>query len=84
MPQNKEEEERNPDLLLSLTPGAAQVKVFFDDKPCEYPCTPQHFAGNPLAAYAANLTDDAVFGAIKMEIAHIQLQNTLIRTMEIL
>ena len=61
VPQNKEEEERNPDLLLSLTPGAAQVKVFFDDKPCEYPCTPQHFEGNPLAAYAANLTDDAVF-----------------------
>lgn len=61
VPQNKEEEEKNPDLLLSLTPGAAQVKVFFDDKPCEYPCTPQHFAGNPLAAYAANLTDDAVF-----------------------
>lgn len=61
VPQNKEEEERNPDLLLSLTPGAAQVRVFFDDKPCEYPCTPQHFDGNPLAAYAANLTDDAVF-----------------------
>ena len=48
-------------LILSLTPGAAQVRVFFEDKPCEYPCTPQHFDGNPLAAYAANLTDDAVF-----------------------
>ena len=59
-PQEKEEE-RKIDLLLSLTPGAAQVKVFFDDKPCEYPCTPQHFDRNPLAAYAANLTDDAVF-----------------------
>lgn len=59
-PQEKEEE-RKIDLLLSLTPGAAQVKVFFDDKPCEYPCTPQHFDRNPLAAYAANLTDDAIF-----------------------
>ena len=55
------EKDGPPDLVLSLTPGAAQVRVFFDDKPCEYPCTPQHFDGNPLAAYAANLTDDAVF-----------------------
>lgn len=78
------EKDGTPDLVLSLTPGAAQVRVFFDDKPCEYPCTPQHFDGNPLAAYAANLTDDAVFGAIKLEIAHIQLQNTVIREMEIL
>lgn len=55
------EKDGTPDLVLSLTPGAAQVRVFFDDKPCEYPCTPQHFDGNPLAAYAANLTDNAVF-----------------------
>ena len=57
----QDEEDRPPNLILSLTPGAAQVRVFFEDKPCEYPCTPQHFDGNPLAAYAANLTDDAVF-----------------------
>ena len=57
----QDEEDRTPNLILSLTPGAAQVRVFFEDKPCEYPCTPQHFDGNPLAAYAANLTDDAVF-----------------------
>ncbi len=55
------EKDRTPNLVLSLTPGTAQVRVFFDDKPCEYPCTPQYFDGNPLAAYAANLTDDAVF-----------------------
>lgn len=54
--------ERKRNLILSLTPGVVQVRVFFDDKPCEYPCTPQHFDGNPLAAYAASLTDDAVFG----------------------
>lgn len=57
----QDEEDRTPNLVLSLTPGAAQVRVFFDDKPCEYPCTPQHFDENPLAAYAANLTDDAIF-----------------------
>ncbi len=57
----QDEKGRTLNLVLALTPGAAQVRVFFDDKPCEYPCTPQHFDGNPLAAYAANLTDDAVF-----------------------
>lgn len=57
----QDEEDRTPNLILSLTLGAAQVRAFLDDKPCEYPCTPQHFDGNPLAAYASNLTDDAVF-----------------------
>lgn len=48
-------------IMLSLTPGAAQEIYFLDDKPNEYPCTPQAYSGDPLMAYAANLTEDAVF-----------------------
>lgn len=47
--------------MLSLTPGAAQEIYFYDDKPNEYPCTPQEYIGAPLIAYAANLTDNAVY-----------------------
>lgn len=54
-------EQREQNVMLSLTPGAAQKIYFDDDKPCEYPCTPQEFCGDPLSAYAANLTENAVF-----------------------
>lgn len=54
-------EQRKPNVMLSLTPGAAQEIYFYDDKPNEYPCTPQEYSGDPLAAYAANLTENAVF-----------------------
>lgn len=47
--------------MSSLTPGAAQEIYFYDDKPNEYPCTPQEYIGDPLIAYAANLTDNAVY-----------------------
>ncbi len=47
--------------MPSLTPGAAQEIYFFDDKPNEYPCTPQEYSGDPLVAYVANLTENAVF-----------------------
>ena len=47
--------------MLSLTPGAAQEIYFYNDKPNEYPCTPQEYNGDPLTAYAANLTENAVF-----------------------
>lgn len=56
-----EPEQRKPNVMLSLTPSAAQEIYFYNDKPNEYPCTPQEYSGDPLTAYAANLTDNAVF-----------------------
>ncbi len=47
--------------ILSLTPGAAQIKQFSDDKPVQYPCTPQNYEGDPLSAYADNLKPGAPF-----------------------
>ncbi len=56
-----EPKQRKRNIMLSLTPGAAQEIYFYNDKPNEYPCTPQEYSGDPLTAYAANLTDNAVF-----------------------
>ena len=56
-----EPERRKRNVMLSLTPGAAQEICFYDDKPNEYPCTPQEYNDDPLIAYAANLTENAVF-----------------------
>lgn len=47
--------------MSSLTPGAAQEIYFYEDKPNEYPCTPQEYIGDPLIAYAANLIENAVY-----------------------
>ncbi len=53
---------RLPDYILSKTPNAAQRIIFTrEDKPNEYPCTPQEFEGNPLITYYENLTEGAVF-----------------------
>lgn len=48
-------------LMMSLTPGAAQRMLSFDDKPNAYPCTPQAFESDPLTAYTRNLTKGAPF-----------------------
>ena len=48
-------------IMPSLTPGAYQRIEFLDDKPCEYPCTPQQYTGDPLVAYAANLHKGVTF-----------------------
>jgi len=51
-----------PNYILSKTPNAAQRIVFnYEDKPNEYPSTPQAFEGNPLEAYYDKLTRGAVF-----------------------
>lgn len=47
--------------ILSKTTGAAQRIVAFNDKPNEYPSTPQVFEGDPLTAYNENLNEGAVF-----------------------
>lgn len=50
-----------PNYIMSLTPGAAQQIYFLEDKPNEYPCTPQQYSCEPLTAYAANLIENVVF-----------------------
>lgn len=53
---------KRPNYIMSKTPNAAQRIIFTpEDKPNEYPCTPQVFEGNPLAAYHENLTEGAPF-----------------------
>lgn len=51
-----------PNYILSKTPNAAQRIVFnFEDKPNEYPNTPQIFEGDPLGAYNERLAKGATF-----------------------
>jgi hypothetical protein len=51
-----------PNYIMSKTPNAAQRIVFnFEDKPNEYPSTPQLFEGDPLTAYNERLTREATF-----------------------
>jgi len=53
--------ETQPNYKLSKTSNAAQRIVNYDDKPNEYPSTPQTFEGNPLTAYYKILNEGAVF-----------------------
>jgi len=51
-----------PNYIISKTPNAAQRIIFtHEDKPNEYPSTPQAFEGNPLTAYYESLTEGSVF-----------------------
>lgn len=53
---------KRPDYIMSKTPNAAQRIVFnFEDKPNEYPSTPQLFEGDPIAAYNKRLTKGMTF-----------------------
>ena len=53
---------KSPNYIMSKTPNAAQRIIFSpDDKPNEYPSTPQVFGGNPLTAYYENLSEGATF-----------------------
>jgi len=48
--------------IMSKTPNAAQRIVFnFEDKPNEYPSTPQIYEGEPLTSYNERLTKGAIF-----------------------
>jgi hypothetical protein len=59
---NSPEDMIPPRCIMSKTPNAAQRVVFsYEDKPNEYPSTPQAFEGNPLEAYYDKLTSGAVF-----------------------
>ena len=50
-----------PNYIMSKTPNAAQRINFLNDKPNEYPSTPQTFEGNPLKAYHDSLKEGASF-----------------------
>ncbi|WP_208326835.1 HNH endonuclease signature motif containing protein [Flavobacterium sp. 270] len=50
-----------PNYMMSKTPNAAQRINHFNDKPNEYPSTPQMFEGHPLKAYYNNLIERAPF-----------------------
>jgi HNH endonuclease len=51
-----------PNFIMSKTLNAAQRVVFnFEDKPNEYPSTPQVFIGDPLKAYNERLTEGSIF-----------------------
>jgi hypothetical protein len=50
-----------PNYIMSKTPNAAQRIITTNDKPNEYPSTPQAFKGNPLTAYYESLNDGATF-----------------------
>jgi len=47
--------------ILSKTPNAAQRIYFLNDKPNEFPCTPQTIEGNPLKSYYENLKEGNIF-----------------------
>lgn len=54
--------ETRPNYIMSKTPNAAQRIVFnFEDKPNEYPSTPQVFEDDPLTAYYNSLTEGVIF-----------------------
>jgi hypothetical protein len=50
-----------PNYMMSKTPNAAQRIIFYNDKPNEYPSTPQAFEGNPLKAYHNKLNEGTSF-----------------------
>ncbi len=50
--------QKEPDYVMSLTPGAAQRNW---RTPSEFPCTPQGGGDNPLATYAENLKEGNTF-----------------------
>ncbi len=51
-----------PNYILSKTPNAAQrIDFTYEDKPNEYPSTPQMFEDDPLKAYHERLTQGATF-----------------------
>lgn len=47
--------------IKSITPNAAQKRVFLNDKPNEFPCTPKIIEANPLKTYYNNMKEGDVF-----------------------
>ena len=59
--ESREPSEPSPNYILSKTPNAAQRIFSYNDKPNEFPCTPQTIEGNPLKSYYENLKEGKVF-----------------------
>jgi len=59
--ESREPSEPSPNYILSKTPNAAQQRYFLNDKPNEFPCTPQTIEGNPLNSYYENLKEGKIF-----------------------
>jgi hypothetical protein len=51
----------SPSYIMSKTPKAAQRMVSLDDKPNEFPSTPQKFEGVPLTTYHEVLKEGVTF-----------------------
>ncbi|WP_199269630.1 HNH endonuclease signature motif containing protein [Formosa sp. L2A11] len=47
--------------IVSKTPNAAQRIIFYNDKPNEFPCTPEVIDANPLKTYYENLKEGEIF-----------------------
>lgn len=61
---NVKEEEKETQVInyiLSKTPNAAQKVVFLNDKPNEFPCTPEVIKNDPLDSYFGNLKKGNIF-----------------------
>jgi hypothetical protein len=57
----EKEETQVINYILSKTPNAAQEIVFHNDKPNEFPCTPEVINNDPLQTYFGNLKKGNVF-----------------------
>ena len=58
IPEMIEDEEPEPLKTQSFTPNAIQLNWKY---PVHFPCCPQHYSGNPLDTYMANLEEGKVF-----------------------
>ena len=58
---NSDEESESTNYIKSITPNAVQERVFLNDKPNEFPCTPKIIEANPLKAYYNNMKENDVF-----------------------
>jgi len=58
---NFDAESESINYIKSITPNAAQERVFLNDKPNEFPCTPKIIQDNPLKTYYNNMKEGDVF-----------------------
>ena len=58
---NSDAESESTNYIKSMTPNPAQERVFLNDKPNEFPCTPKIIEANPLKTYYNNMKEGDVF-----------------------
>lgn len=59
--EKEEDEIQVINYILSKTPNAAQELIFYNDKPNEFPCTPEVISSDPLNSYYTSLKKGKVF-----------------------